>query len=92
MEKMTRLTKMTEEELPVVEFKNGRSEVIIPHEFKADIFGMGSCHRSQLPLKLAWAMTIHKCQGLTLDHAIVSLSNMFAEGRCDINISFGTHE
>ena len=32
-------------------------------------------YRSQFPLILALAVTIHKCQGLSLDNAIVDLSN-----------------
>lgn len=32
-------------------------------------------YRKQLPLILSYAVTIHKCQGLSLDSAIVDLSN-----------------
>ena len=45
-------------------------------------------HRTQFPLILAYAVTIHKCQGLSLDCAIVDLSDkVFAEGMAYVALS-----
>ncbi len=66
--------------VPVVRFVNGVEQTMIPDLFRAELSGTGVSRRWQIPLKLAWALTIHKCQGLTLDRARISLREIFASG------------
>jgi len=41
----------------------------------------------QYPLRLAWAITIHKSQGLTFEHAIIDVSRSFAHGQTYVALS-----
>lgn len=42
---------------------------------------------SQFPLRLAWAITIHKSQGLTFENAIIDAGNAFAPGQVYVALS-----
>ena len=46
---------------------------------------------TQVPLALAWAFTIHKGQGQSLDLLIVDLKGCFAEGQAYVAISRAQH-
>jgi ATP-dependent exoDNAse (exonuclease V) alpha subunit len=67
-------------ERPVVELKNGKEIMVEPHEWSLTEDDKVRATASQLPLRLAWAITIHKSQGMSLDGAIMDLSRSFTPG------------
>lgn len=67
--------------MPVVELlQNGKRIVVEPYSWALTEDGKKRAEVSQLPLRLAWAITIHKSQGMSLDAAEIDLSRSFTPG------------
>ena len=73
--------------LPKVEFDNGRTVIVLPSILQNEVVGQGKCERLQIPLKVAWAVTIHKSQGMTLNAASVKVAGSFEKGMAYVALS-----
>ena len=71
---------------PRVQFSNGAYEEVAPFVFES-VLENGVVRRNQVPLMLAWAITIHKCQGSTLDGVLADLRMAFCESQVYVTLS-----
>jgi ATP-dependent exoDNAse (exonuclease V) alpha subunit len=65
---------------PIVRTLEGGLIQAEPHEWRLEEDGVVRAMLTQVPLRLAWAITIHKSQGMTLDAAEIDLSDAFEPG------------
>jgi ATP-dependent DNA helicase PIF1 len=74
------------EPYPMVKFRNGEVIIISPATWASeDVDGLS---REQIPLRLAYAITIHKAQGATLDCALIDIGdNTFEYGQAYVALS-----
>ncbi len=72
---------------PIVRARNGRQILVEPMEWVIEENGKVKARISQLPLRLAWAITVHKSQGLSLDEAIIDLGSVFEFGQGYVALS-----
>ncbi|EIN13411.1 hypothetical protein PUNSTDRAFT_41012 [Punctularia strigosozonata HHB-11173 SS5] len=67
---------------PVVQFINGITKMCHPEDFTVNnAHGEAEATRTQVPLILAWALSMHKSQGQTLERVKVNLSRTFEKGQ-----------
>ncbi len=82
------VTSLTEAGHPVVTTRDDCDIVVKPEEWRIiDTAGQPVASYIQLPLRLAWAITVHKSQGMTLEAAEMDLSRTFELGQGYVALS-----
>ncbi|XP_066594179.1 ATP-dependent DNA helicase PIF1 [Prorops nasuta] len=73
--------------MPSVLFRSGTNYLVKAEKWSVKLSTNAIVYRKQLPLKLAWAFSIHKSQGLTLDCVEMCLSRVFDAGQSYVALS-----
>lgn len=69
-----------DDQLPIIKTRDGRKVIAEPETWELRDGEKKIASVSQIPLRLAWAITVHKSQGMTLDAAHIDLRNAFVPG------------
>lgn len=77
----------SETRLPLVRTRQGRLIEVEPMDWNLEENGRIRASITQLPLRLAWAITVHKSQGMSLDEAVMDLSQVFEYGQGYVALS-----
>lgn len=72
---------------PIVKIRSGRKIEVESMDWTIEENGKVRASISQLPLRLAWAITVHKSQGMSLDEAVMDLSQVFEYGQGYVALS-----
>lgn len=72
---------------PIIKTRDERNIVVEPMEWVVEENGKIKASISQFPLRLAWAITVHKSQGMSLDEAVIDLSSVFEYGQGYVALS-----
>jgi ATP-dependent exoDNAse (exonuclease V) alpha subunit len=76
-----------EKKLPIVKARNGHLITAEPMEWAIEEDNKIKAKICQIPLRLAWAITVHKSQGMSMDEAVVDLSSAFEYGQGYVALS-----
>lgn len=72
---------------PVVSFFSGDTLPMPPQEFKLEQNGAVMATRVQVPLALAWALSVHKAQGMSIDRVHLDMCRVFEHGQAYVALS-----
>ena len=72
---------------PIIKTQSGSEILIEPMSWQIEDEGKVKAEITQVPLRLAWAITVHKSQGMSLDNATIDLSKTFVCGQGYVALS-----
>lgn len=73
--------------LPIIRTNDGRKVMVEAMDWSVEENGKPRATITQVPLRLAWAITVHKSQGMSLEEAVMDLSDVFEFGQGYVALS-----